>query len=36
LLCDIRHDLTHLHRLTRGHLLNTDYNLVVGCARRVL
>jgi hypothetical protein len=29
----IRHDLRHLHCLTRGHLLNTDHDLVICSAR---
>lgn len=32
---DVRHDLSHLHRLTGWHVLNADDNLVIGRSRRV-
>jgi hypothetical protein len=33
---DVRHDLTHLHRLAGRNLLNADHDLIVGRAGRAL
>jgi hypothetical protein len=33
---EVRHDLSHLHRLTGWHFLNADDDLVIGRSRRGL
>jgi hypothetical protein len=35
-ICDIRHDLSHLHGLAGRHLLNAEDDLVIRRARRIL